>query len=288
MTTEAPPQEETSTAPQTGLNAPPKPAEQDTPKPDETTTTAETTVEEAEASLPAWASLKTEDEVLGHEAFKPHLEKVREEARIEGRAENRRVQSQLERQNVLYTKVDKDLVTVAESIQEMLGAKDEETGRPLLSEQAVANLVKRHSEAFDALGGVERARGMYGGYDTFVARLASVVKSQQLSDDYLGRINDLKQGVHEQDATFFDDLLADLTREAVKPLKDRIAELEAAVSNKDTELRAAKRGTEKPPADMPAGGGGSRSREAEDKMLLDPETPIGTIKEIMARRASAG
>lgn len=40
-------------------------------------------------------------------------------------------------------------------------------------------------------------------------------------------------------------------------------------------------------AKLAGGGKGPRSREQEDKMLLDPETPISTIKEIMARRASS-
>jgi hypothetical protein len=236
---------------------------------------------------PAWATVSDASELFDHEGVKPlydeRLSAAREEGKKEGASEtHKRLQPLHDRQQDTLRGIDEKVGRFTDGWNRIGRTKNAE-GNPVIDKAALQDLLDDNREAFAALGGLHRNEGIWSGAAGLVKELADAMKSETFSSDFRPRLERLQRG--DTDSAIFTDMVEAIADEAKKPVQDELKEAKAQVKRLEDEAVQAKRNGQAPPANPPGGGGGGgTSREQEDEILSNPETPIGTIKEIMARR----
>jgi hypothetical protein len=236
---------------------------------------------------PAWATISDASELLDHEGVKPlheeRLSAAREEGKKEGASEtHKRLQPLHDRQQDTLRGIDEKVGRFTDGWTRLARAKDAE-GNPAIDPARLQELLDDNREAFAALGGLHRNEGTFSGYAGLVKELAKAMNSDSFGGDFQPRLERVYRG--DTDSAIFTDMVEAIADEAKQPLQDQLKEKDAQITRLESEAREAKRNGQAPPANPPGGGGGGgTSREQEDEILSNPETPIGTIKEIMARR----
>jgi hypothetical protein len=235
----------------------------------------------------AWAAISDASELLDHEGVKPlydeRLSTAREEGKKEGASEtHKRLQPLHDRQQDTLRGIDEKVGRFTDSWTRLSRAKDAD-GNPVIDKAALQDLLDDNREAFAALGGLHRNEGTFSGYAGLVKELAKAMNSDTFGADFQPRLERVYRG--DTDSAIFTDMVEAIADEAKKPVRDELKEAKAQVKRLEDEAVQVKRNGQAPPVNPPGGaGGGGTSREEEDKTLMNPETPIGTIKEIMARR----
>jgi hypothetical protein len=236
---------------------------------------------------PAWATISDASELLDHEGVKPlydeRVSTAREEGKKEGASEtHKRLQPLHDRQQDTLRGIDEKVGRFTDSWTRLSRAKDAD-GNPVIDKAALQDLLDDNREAFAALGGLHRNEGTFSGYAGLVKELAKAMNSDTFGADFQPRLERVYRG--DTDSAIFTDMVEAIADEAKKPVRDELKEAKAQVKRLEDEAVQVKRNGQAPPVNPPGGaGGGGTSREEEDKTLMNPETPIGTIKEIMARR----
>jgi hypothetical protein len=164
----------------------------------------------------------------------------------------------------------------------MARAKGED-GQPAVDLARLQDLLDDNKETVALFNEERRRDGLWDGAASLVKELGDVVKSEALLSDFRPRLDRLSRG--GTDSSIFTDMVDAIADSAKEPLKDELTEAKAKITRLETEVREAKRNGQAPPVNPPGGGGGGgKSKAEEDDILMNPETPIGTIKDIMARR----
>jgi hypothetical protein len=208
------------------------------------------------------------------------LNTARETAKKEGASEtHRRLQPLIDRHHDDLRGIDEKVGRFTDGWQRLTRAKDAE-GNPVVDPARLQDLLDDNREAFAALGRMHRDEGVWSGAAGLVKELGDAMKSDTLASDFRPRLERLQRG--DTDSGIFTDMVEAIADSAKQPLQEQLKEKDAQITRLESEAREAKRNGQAPPANPPGGaGGGGRS---EDELLEDVTTPIGTIREIMARR----
>jgi hypothetical protein len=232
---------------------------------------------------PAWATLTDPDEVLAHETLAPRIAEREDAALEKGRTEALETmreanQAREERLNAIDGKLGRFVGEFNKLSR--LGPEGE---RPLITKEALGDLMEEYRDMFAAITGEGQDLGKWSGAAGLVNELAKAVKSEDFGEKFRTRLTKMQRGL--TDPTLFTDMATAISVEAKKPLQEEIKELTAKVERLEVEAKTAERNGTKPPAE-PAGkgGGGTMTRAEEDAILLDPESDLKLVKEIRARR----
>ncbi len=145
---------------------------------------------------------------------------------------------------------------------------------------ALSEWFDAHEDTLKAVTGQMQLPWEFNGAKRLLVSLADAVGDQSLATPFMGRLDMMASSV--PDPNLFTDFVKKVSSKAVadatKPLEEKVTSLTAA----NEEL---KRRVTKGPDITPKGGG---STEDDQKLLLDPNTPIEKIKEIRARQKLAG
>lgn len=239
---------------------------------------------------PAWATVETAEALFEHESVKPlHEERVsaaRESGKKEGASDtHKRLQPLLDRQQDTLRGLDEKVGRFTTDWNRLTRAKDE-AGNPAVDPARLQDLIDDNREALAALGGMSREEGVWSGAAGLVAELANAMNSDTFSSDFRPRLERKKRG--DTDTAIFTDMVDAIADSAKKPLQGELKEAKAQITRLEGEAAQAKRNGQPSPATPPGGGGGGpKGRAEEDAILMNPETPIATIREITARRKGA-
>ena len=263
----------TETPPATdGLGSQAAPPPEETPAPAvETPPESETPPEAAapseteepvstEEKPPTWAGFKTADEVLAHEDFAVSLKEREDTGYERGRSENRRLQGYLHTQQNTLKAIDEKGETFKAGWQALVeAAKSDQNG---VNMEQLRSIRAESKEMFDSLSGFHQEAAKWDGIGSVVAGIAQATESDDLGKEFGERIGQVRTGVLEEDATFFDDLTTEIARAKMKPLQDELVEAKAKIGRLEGELKTAIRQEVEPPPETPSGAGNSKGGES--------------------------
>ncbi|MFQ5472859.1 MAG: hypothetical protein ACE5FA_08265, partial [Dehalococcoidia bacterium] len=243
--------------------APPPPQAEPSTEPGTETGDTESGAPEREetAEKTPWAEVSTTDELLEHEALKPHIERIREEARDEGQsAAQSRLQPILQNQRDHYAKV-------AKAAEEFTADWRDLIEQGTLDSKEFQQFMRRHGDTIQAIQGVHYSQGAEWGGS---AILNSLGKEAGLDNSDIEGINrQLLYAFQQQwqgqapDTTFVQDFMRKATKaikaEALEEGKKQGAKM--AEERLKREMKALERRNGTTPADVRGrgGGGGDRS-----------------------------
>jgi len=205
------------------------------------------------------------------------LEETREAAHKEGRSETqKRMQPLLEEQRGLLRTIDAKVGDFTTSWNKLVR-------KEIIDRSEIEDLLEEHKDTFAALSGQHQQLGKWSGANALVYELSQAIDSDEFAQEYQSRLRNLQNGL--ADDKVFPDMVAEIAKAATKPLRDELTEARATIKRLEIEARADIRNGQQPPVAVD-GRGPDQSRSDTD-VLLDPVTPLATIKAIRQRQNAA-
>lgn len=248
------------------------------PRPEEVAPSGEETVVEEVPS--PWGSIREPKDVLEHEDIRPLVEERLEAGKTE--AYDKAYSDVQARLQPLALKRNEHVESISGSAEQILTVLRRAQQDGTLDQRAVEDIFTQHRSALDALRGVHQGIGV-GAAISQIAQTLGLVISPAVQMAY----GDWSAG-KSTSMDFLNDFAADVkakaAKEEVREAEEKgrqkgLKEAQGAQAELAATRQRGKEGANLTPG-SPAGG------KSDDELLLDPNTPIETIKEIQARQAA--
>lgn len=239
--------------------------------------------EEAGAEPPPWASITEASAVLDHEAIRPLVEESNATAsKTSYDQAYGDVQGRLQ---PLYAKNRETLNSITAANDDILTQIRRAREDNVLDGRTLEDLLRHHRPALDTLRGVQVSETVGNVLGDLAQRFGFTI-----SPDVVMNFEDWRAGKSE-DKAFMDGFIEDVRRNLGSGVmtKAEAEDMAKKQSEKNlNEYKAANAAAQQAAGGTPVGAlapGSPAGGKGEEELLLDPRTPIETIKEIQARRA---